>query len=84
MSRVMFTGLVEGIGEISGLTPQAEGLRLTVKTSFPASQLALGESVAVSGACLTVVAIAMPRADFEVSDETLARTTFPLKRWGTG
>lgn len=78
----MFTGLVEGIGEISGLTPQAEGLRLTVKTSFPASQLALGESVAVSGACLTVVAIAMPRADFEVSDETLARTTFPLKKVG--
>jgi riboflavin synthase len=78
----MFTGLVEGIGEITGLTPQAAGLRLTVKTSFPATQLAPGESVAVAGACLTVVAIAMPLADFEVSPETLARTTFPLKKVG--
>ena len=53
----MFTGLVEGVGEIVGLTPMAEGLRLTVKTSFPAAELTLGESVAVAGACLTVVAI---------------------------
>lgn len=76
----MFTGLVEGVGEIVGLTPMAEGLRLTLKPSFPAAELALGESVAVSGACLTVVAINPPRASFEVSPETLARTTFPLKK----
>lgn len=78
----MFTGLVEGIAEIVGIAPQAEGLRLTVKTSFPASELALGESVAVAGACLTVVAITPPAASFEVSPETLARTTFPLKKVG--
>ena len=53
----MFTGLVEGVGEIVGLTPMAEGLRLAVKTSFPAAELTLGESVAVGGACLTVVAL---------------------------
>ena len=78
----MFTGLVEGVGEIVGLTPQAEGLRLAVKTSFPAAELTLGESVAVAGACLTVVAIEPPAASFEVSPETLARTTFPLKKVG--
>ena len=78
----MFTGLVEGVGEIVGLTPMAEGLRLTVKTSFPAAELTLGESVAVAGACLTVVAITPPAASFEVSPETLARTTFPLKKVG--
>jgi riboflavin synthase len=78
----MFTGLVEGVGEIVGLTPMAEGLRLTVKTSFPAGELTLGESVAVAGACLTAVAINPPRASFEVSPETLARTTFPLKKVG--
>jgi riboflavin synthase len=78
----MFTGLVEGVGEIAGLTPQAEGLRITVKTSFPAAELVLGESVAVAGACLTVVAINPPAASFEVSPETLARTTFPLKKVG--
>jgi riboflavin synthase len=78
----MFTGLVEGTGEIGGLTPMAEGLRLRVKTSFPASELTLGESVAVAGACLTVVALTPPAAAFEVSPETLARTTFPLKKVG--
>ncbi len=78
----MFTGLVEGVGEIVGLTPQAEGLKVTVKTPFPAAELSLGESVAVAGACLTVVAIAPPAASFEVSPETLARTTFPLKKVG--
>ena len=78
----MFTGLVEGVGELVGLTPMAEGLRLAVKTSFPAGELTLGESVAVAGACLTVVALAPARADFEVSPETLACTTFPLKKAG--
>lgn len=78
----MFTGLVEGVGEIAGLTPQAEGLRITVKTSFPAAELVLGESVAVCGSCLTVVAISPPAASFEVSPETLARTTFSLKKVG--
>jgi riboflavin synthase len=78
----MFTGLVEGVGEIVTLTPMAEGLRLAVKTSFPASELTLGESVAIAGACLTVVALDPPRASFEVSPETLACTTFPLKKVG--
>ena len=76
----MFTGLVEGVGEIVGLTPMAGGLRLAVRTSFPAIELTLGESVAVAGACLTVVALAPPAASFEVSPETLACTTFPLKK----
>jgi riboflavin synthase len=78
----MFTGLVEGVGEIVGIAPQAEGLRLTVKTSFPAGDLAQGESVAVAGACLTVVALGPDAAAFEVSPETLARTNFPLKKVG--
>jgi riboflavin synthase len=78
----MFTGLVEGVGEITGLNPLAEGLRLTVKTSFAAAELSLGESVAIAGACLTVVALAAPGVSFDVSPETLARTTFPLKKVG--
>ena len=78
----MFTGLVEGVGVLAGLTPLAEGLRLAVKTSFSAAELTLGESVAVGGACLTVVSLDPPRADFEVSPETLACTTFPLKKVG--
>ncbi len=78
----MFTGLVEGVGRLTGLTPLAEGLRLTVQTPFPASGLTLGESVAVAGACLTVTALAADSFTAEVSPETLARTTFPLKKVG--
>jgi riboflavin synthase len=78
----MFTGLVEGVGVLVGFTPMAEGLRLVVKTSFPAAELSLGESVAIAGACLTVVAVEAPRASFEVSPETMACTTFPLKKVG--
>jgi riboflavin synthase len=78
----MFTGLVEGVGEIAALTALAEGLRFTVKTSFPATELVLGESVAIAGSCLTVVALDALRASFEVSPETLACTTFPLKKVG--
>jgi riboflavin synthase len=76
----MFTGLVEGVGEITAITRLAEGLRLTVAPPFPAPELTLGESVAVAGACLTVVAVTPQTFSAEVSPETLARTTFPLKK----
>jgi riboflavin synthase len=78
----MFTGLVEGVGEITGSSRLAEGLRLTVAPPFPAGELALGDSVAVTGACLTVVEVGSKTAAFEVSPETLARTTLALKKVG--
>jgi riboflavin synthase len=78
----MFTGLVEGVGEIVELSRRAEGLRVAVAPPFPAVELTLGESVAVAGACLTVVALSRRAASFDVSPETLARTTFPLKKVG--
>jgi riboflavin synthase len=78
----MFTGLVEGVGEITGSRRRAEGLKLTVSLPFPAAELTLGDSVAVAGACLTVVEIGSKTASFEVSPETLARTTLALKKVG--
>ncbi|RJR39747.1 MAG: riboflavin synthase [Deltaproteobacteria bacterium] len=78
----MFTGLVEGVGEITASSRQAEGLKLTVALPFPAAELVLGDSVAVAGACLTVVEITSRTAAFEVSPETLARTTLALKKAG--
>jgi riboflavin synthase len=78
----MFTGLVEGLGEITGSSRLAEGLRLTVAPPFPPAELALGDSVAVAGACLTVVEVGSKTAAFEVSPETLARTTLALKKVG--
>jgi riboflavin synthase len=76
----MFTGLVEGVGEIVEMLRQAEGVRLTVATPFPAGELTLGESVAVAGACLTVVAVTSRGFTAELSPETLARSTFNLKK----
>ena len=78
----MFTGLVEGVGEIVGINRLAEGLRLTVAPPFAAGELTLGDSVAVAGACLTVVEVSPRTAAFEVSPETLARTTLALKKVG--
>ncbi|MBM4284545.1 MAG: riboflavin synthase [Deltaproteobacteria bacterium] len=76
----MFTGLIEGVGEITGIVRQAEGVRLGLAPPFPVAELVLGESVAVSGACLTVVAAAGGVFQVEVSPETLARTTLGLKK----
>lgn len=82
-STRMFTGLVEGIGKIEAIQPQADGLRLRLTAPFPVSELQLGDSVAVSGPCLTVVAIDPPAFTVEVSGETLRRTNLGEKRPGT-
>ncbi len=78
----MFTGLVEGVGEITEMRRLAEGLRLAVAPPFPVAELTLGESVAVSGACLTVVKVEGRAFLVEVSPETLARSTLAAKKVG--
>ena len=79
---MMFTGLVEGIGIIRGKVSRGEGLRLGVAPPFPAAELALGESVAVSGACLTVTEVQGGVFWVDVSPETLRRTTLAAKTPG--
>src|SRR5262245_51553620 len=71
----MFTGLVEALGTVRALTPAGAGRRLTVEEPSVAPQFVLGESVAVNGACLTVVRSDSRTFDFEVGPETLLRTT---------
>ena len=78
----MFTGLVEGVGEITEMRRMAEGLLLAVAPPFPVAELVLGESVAVSGACLTVVKLEGRAFQVEVSPETLARSTLAGKKVG--
>jgi riboflavin synthase len=69
----VFTGLVEAIGSIESRSVRGPGLRLAIRSEL--AGLAVGESVSVSGACLTVVET--PRGGFEVdlSRETAAITT---------
>jgi riboflavin synthase len=75
----MFTGLVKKIGQVVVWTPDHV---LQVQTGF--SDLALGESIAVDGVCLTVTAIDQTTADFAVSPETCALTCLPQKQPGDG
>jgi riboflavin synthase len=81
----MFTGIVEDIGRVRLLKP-GKDTRIEIETRLPAGDLALGASVACSGACLTVIdRDALPSGGWfavEASPETLARTS--LGRWQEG
>ena len=68
----MFTGLVESMGQLRGREPLAAGERFEFQHALGA--LCLGESVAVSGACLTVIASTAETFFADLSPETLERT----------
>jgi riboflavin synthase len=70
----MFTGLVEAVGEIVESTAVPSGRRLRIRTPF-AAELALGDSLAVNGVCLTVAACAGDAIAAEAGPETLRVTT---------
>jgi len=72
----MFTGLIEEVGRVSGLDRMGAGARLHVSCGLPQTDIRLGDSIAVNGVCLTVVEMSAGRLSFDVSPETLARTTF--------
>lgn len=70
----MFTGLVESIGEVVALQRSATGARLVVRAPSIAAEIALGESIAVNGCCLTAVAHDEQTISFDLLQETLQRT----------
>ncbi len=70
----MFTGLVEAVGELAERTATAGGWRLRIAAPL-AAELALGDSVAVNGVCLTVVATTASDVAFDVGPETARVTT---------
>ena len=67
----MFTGLIEDVGKIAASAAGNGSAVLTVKTKLPVRSMALGASIAVNGACLTVVKNTR-RFTVDVSPETLA------------
>lgn len=80
----MFTGLVEGLGRIEQSVEEGSGRRFTIAwPDFPAGEpLKLGESVAINGCCLTVIAAGADRFEVQAGPETLARTNLGSKRPG--
>ncbi|MEO2153001.1 MAG: riboflavin synthase [Aquificota bacterium] len=68
----MFTGLVEDVGKVVNLLLGSTNSRLKVQTNL--KDIQIGDSVAVNGACLTVVKIEGNTLTFDLSEETLKRT----------
>jgi riboflavin synthase len=81
----MFTGIITDVGRVRGLVAEGD-TRITIETAYDTRDLAIGASVACSGACLTVIAKGQEGAcgwfDVQASAETLACTT--LGGWQAG
>ena len=67
----MFTGIIEEIGEIAAIASSGDGWRLTVRAPKAAADAVHGESIAVSGVCLTVVGSTADTFDADVMKQTL-------------
>jgi riboflavin synthase len=78
----MFTGIIEGPGIITAIRPAGQGRRLAVTAGFALDGTKIGDSIAVNGACLTVVALSGTRFDADVSPETMERTAMKFARTG--
>jgi riboflavin synthase len=72
----VFTGIVEHLGTIEALEIKADGGRLTVQVPTLAQNLAVSNSIAVNGCCLTIVAKDNKGFSADLSGETLRKTSF--------
>ncbi len=79
----MFTGIVEEVGRIVYVRPEGEKTRLCIEAKRVAEGVALGASIAVNGACLTVVDVTGTELVFEAVRETLDRTSLGRLRTGS-
>ncbi len=70
----MFTGLVESTAPLVGATSQGSGVQLRFDLGKLAQGVQIGDSIAVSGCCLTVIAIDGEIVSFEAGEETLTKT----------
>jgi len=79
----MFTGLVEGIGTVARVSTRGKVKRITLSIPATFIDLKAGDSLAVSGTCLTVVNAKKGEVTLEAVPETLSRTTLGKLRAGT-
>ncbi len=76
----MFTGIIEEVGIVRGISPE----RLTVEAKKVLDGTKLGDSIAVNGACLTVISIGKDNFSVDVMPETVRRTNFGRLHYGDG
>src|ERR1044071_5097619 len=72
----MFTGIIEEVGKITAIMQQDEKRRLTVSCSKLLPELKLGDSIAVSGVCLTAIDLSHKSFTADLAQETWTRTSF--------
>ncbi len=78
----MFTGIIEGPGKIVAIRSSGQGNRVTIEADFSLDRTKIGDSICVSGACLTAVQIEARRFEVDVSPETLKTTIFDQAKVG--
>jgi len=78
----MFTGIIEKMGVVRGVTRKGEDARLDVETGLDMIDVRVGDSISVNGACLTVVALTGRGFAADVSAETLYRTNLGTLKAG--
>jgi riboflavin synthase len=79
----MFTGLVETLATVREVLDEPPGKRLFVQAPAIAPEVVIGESIALNGCCLTVVAVARDGLAFQAGPETLRRTNLGMLRSGS-
>ena len=75
----MFTGIIEHTGTIEGLALNDDGGRVTIHAPSVAPSLAVSNSIAVNGCCLTIVDLHNGRLSADLSGETIRKTSFGAK-----
>jgi riboflavin synthase len=72
----MFTGIIEEVGRVSRITDKNGSRRLTISCSHLVKELKMGDSIAVSGVCLTAIDITPSTFTADLAEETWNRTSF--------
>ena len=75
-SQSMFTGIIEHLGTIESLSLDGDGGRVTIHAPTLGSKLAVSNSIAVNGCCLTIVSAEEDRFSADLSGETIRKTSF--------
>jgi riboflavin synthase len=79
----MFTGIIEEVGRVTGIERRGESRRVTVAALNTSKELKTGDSVAVSGVCLTAIDIKKNSFCADLAPETWARTSFSRMKEGS-
>ncbi len=79
----MFTGIIETMGTVAAVRSAGAGMRMTIRADRQLTAVKIGDSIAVSGACLTAVELSGADFTVDVSPETLSRSTLGEAKPGT-